>query len=150
MKKIILVMGALLAFFTASAQVKVDSGSPSIEMTLKRCLAQGDQVIMDFVVICRMNINDIYFHDPEIYDDEGNFYHGGPPTGGHYNIFVIDGVENSYISRLHLDRDIPRKLRLIVKHVDEYASSFLLIKMKYEINSTYYTATIKNLPINRE
>ena len=150
MKRILFLLIALVAVSSVcSAQVNVDSGNTAVEMTLKRCLAQGDQVIMDFVVICRVNANYIYYYEPDVYDDEGNLYHH-IPGGQTYHNYIIDGNNKGSSGELVLEKDIPRKMRLITKHVDEYASTFLLIKIPYAVNNGRYTATIKNLPINRE
>ena len=142
----------LLLFCTFSvlgfAQTSFSSGNPSVEVNLKRTVAQGDNVIMDFIVTCHIETQRIYFDDPQIYDDEGNFYNGDRAnTGIRYNHFTIDGRESS---ELRLERDIPRKMRLTVQHVDEYASSFLLVKIPYSLNGAIYTVVIKNLPITRQ
>jgi len=130
------------------AQTSFSSGNPSVEMNLKRTVAQGENVIMDFIVTCHIEAQNIYLFDPQIYDDEGNLYTGDHPRSGlRYSHFTIDGRDAGV---LQLERDIPRKVRLTVQHVDEYASSFLLVKIPYELNGARYTVVIKNLPISRQ
>ena len=133
------------------AQVNFSSGNPSVEMNLKRTVAQGDKVTMDFIITCHVEAQYIDFKDPEIYDDEGNLYTGWIPNSSvHYSSFTIDGRTEFGSSRLQLQRDIPRKMRLNVQNVDEYASSFLLVKIPYNLNGAKYTVVIKNLPISRQ
>jgi hypothetical protein len=132
------------------AQTSFSSGNPSVEMNLKRTVAQGGNVIMDFIVTCHIEAEGISFRDPEIYDDEGNLYTGRNAQNSVYNSFTIDGKTTYLDAYLKLERDIPRKMRLTIQYVDEYASSFLLVKIPYYLNGTQYTVVIKNLPISRQ
>lgn len=148
MKRILTLLLLSTISIIGYAQYSFSSGNPSVEMNLKRTVSQGNDVIMDFVITCHIEAQNIVYFDPQVYDDEGNLYTGyHPSTGNRYNYFTIDGRQTG---DLRLERDIPRKMRLTVKYVDEYASSFLLVKIPYDLNGTRYTVVIKNLPISRQ
>lgn len=57
-----------------------------------------------------------------------------------------------YERGLDVAQDVPRKFRLVVKGVDEYASSFALVKIPYfgDNNSSTYTIIVKDFPITRQ
>lgn len=154
MKRILLT--ALLGLFAvtaASAQTTVDSGHSSIEVAVKRAFASGSDVCIDLIITSRGNWDKIVLHgDSEFYDDEGSRYTSGIHYRDYGVYFERDNERMGGACQLNIVKDIPRKLRIIVKNVDEYASSFLLIKLPYLGNNTTLnscTMTIKNLPITR-
>ena len=132
---------------SAFAQVKITSGVAGIEFAVKRAFADGDNVCIDLLITNRSNYESIFFnlYYSKLYDDEGNEYtenalsREGPQTIG---------------GKIDIPRDIPRKVRIVIKNVDEYATSFLLVKLAYEVynptSSGTKTLSIKNLPIIRD
>lgn len=148
MRRKIIVLSILLSVAaTAFAQVKVSHSSSGIEFNVKRAFARGDEVCIDLLITNRSNYESIAFNlwGSKCYDDEGNEYtknalsKEGPATVG---------------GKIDIPRDVPRKIRVIIKNVDEYASAFPLIKLEYEIyNPTSngpQTLSIKDLIISKD
>lgn len=140
------------------AQLKVSSGNSSVEVVPKRAIEEGNDVFVDIVVTCHNKWNKIELAGqddgvwaPIVFDDEGNAYKGTGMTGRLQ--FEVDDSRQYYGRVVDIAPDVPRKIRLIVKGVDEYASSFSSIKIPYfgnGSNATTYNIIIKNLPITRE
>ena len=155
MKRFFVALTALLGIVSLCfAQSKISSGNPDVDITVKRALEVGNDVIIDIVITCHNNWNSIQLlgHDdgvwaPIVFDDEGNVYKGTGMTGK--LLYEVDGSRNYYNRGLDVTRDVPRKFRLVVKNVDEYATSFASIKIPYLGNGTF-TMVIKDLPITRE
>ena len=81
-----------------------------------------------------------------IFDDEGGFY-------GEC-VFDVDGKQSTYQGWLNVAKDVPRKIRFVIKNVDEYATSFPLMELPYAGQGKVGGAedcklVIKNLPISR-
>lgn len=128
------------------AQTQVNSGASEIDITVKRAFARGGDVCVDLIVTNNSNWESISFNlwDSKAYDDEGNEYTK--------NSLSKDGP-STYGGKIDIPREVPRKVRLVIADVDEYASSFTLKKNEYEgwnPSSNPRTLTIKNLPITRE
>ena len=140
-----------------SAQTSVISGNPSVDVQVRRCIASGNDVLIDFIITCHNQWTKIVFstnsseeYGSRIFDDEGNLY-----KGGGYELNVFFEIDNKTYPNgwLELAQDIPRKMRVIVKDVDEYASKFELVKISYLGNGTssyHHHLIIKGLPITRE
>ena len=147
-----LLFGIVALFFVvmeATAQTSLSSGAAEISAELKRTIAQGHEVTLDFIITCHASNWALIFFSPrfsQVYDDEGNYYEGEKIR------FVADNDSDL----LHVERDIPRKMKIVIKDVDEYATSFRLCKIKYssqDINGRTIkedvTMTIKELPFQR-
>ncbi|MBR6931831.1 MAG: hypothetical protein IKH49_00840 [Bacteroidales bacterium] len=135
-------------------ETEVDPGSTAIDVVVKRCFSQGNDVMMDLVVTGKGGWKVVAFLNNHcvFYDDEGNRYMGGLVNMGYQLLFEVDKNRHNQC-HLDIERDIPRKVRLILKDVDEYAASFPLIKLRYYGDNTSYndcTMVIKNLPIDRD
>lgn len=135
------------------AVAEVDPGSTAIDVVVKRCFARGNDVMMDLVVTGKSRWKVVAFLDNHcvFYDDEGNRYMGGLVNMGYQLLFEVDKNRHNQC-HLDIEKDIPRKVRLILKDVDEYAASFPLIKLRYYGDNTSAndcTIVIKNLPIDR-
>lgn len=139
-------------------KLTLKTGHPDVEVQIKRCIAQGEDVIIDLMVTSHTKWEKIYFipDAPQCFDDEGNYYKTERTSGGGLAgsiQYEIDGENKYWRSYLITEEDIPRKIRIIIKNVDEYASTFLSMKFPYLGNGDdelKYTLSIKNLPITRE
>ena len=148
MKHLIVTIILLITGFVYSgAQVRVDSGATEVEMKVKRAFSRGNDVCIDLIVTGLSSWENIAFwwldSERKIYDDEGNFYERKQIY------FEADGERKDIIP---IERGIARKVRIVVKDVDEYASSFALIKLRYYGNNTSDNPrmlTIRDLPITR-
>lgn len=150
---------SLVAFLPLNAQsgdpvAEVDPGSTAIDVVVKRCLAQGNDVMMDLIVTGKGRWKVVAFLNNHcvFYDDEGNRYMGGLVNMGYQLLFEVDKNRHNQC-HLDIEKDIPRKVRLILKDVDEYAASFPLIKLRYFGDNDSYndcTIVIKNLKIVRD
>ena len=130
----------------AFSQVKVGVESSGLEVKVKRAVAQGDNVFIDLMITNCANYDSIAFNlwDSKVYDDEGNEYTR--------DALSKEGP-SSYGGKIDIPRDVPRKVRIVVHNVDEYASGFTLAKIIYEVynpgSAGPRTLTIKNLPITK-
>ena len=79
MKRFICTIGVLLTTICyAFAQQSVSSGSPHIDVQVKRCFANGEDVCIDLMITGHGKWKSIVFYgDCDFYDDEGNRYNGG-------------------------------------------------------------------------
>lgn len=149
---------SLLVLFPLHAQTdkmatEVDAGSTAIDVVVKRCFSQGNDVMMGLVVTGKGGWRVVAFLNNHcvFYDDEGNRYTGGLVNMGYQLLFEVDKNRHNQC-HLDIERDIPRKVRLILKDVDEYAASFPLIRLRYYGDNSSYNdcaIVIKNLPIDR-
>ena len=141
----------------AGAQVKVSSGSTSIDVAVKRAIAEGDDVIIDLMITSHGSWEKIIistgnmFPSSRLYDDEGNLYQSGNRD---VMMFEADGKRDYWFPELVIERDVPRKMRVIVKNVDEYATEFTKAYFHYYANKVDFRENehiinISNLPITR-
>ena len=135
-------------------ETEVDPGSTAVDVVAKRCFAQGNDVMIDLIVTGKGRWKVVAFLNNHcvFYDDEGNRYVGGLVNMGYQLLFEVDKNRHNQC-HLDIERDIPRKVRLILKDVDEYAASFPLIRLRYfgdNDSSNDCTIVIKNLPIDRD
>lgn len=142
---IVTIILLITGFVYSGAQVRVDSGATEVEMKVKRAFSRGNDVCIDLIVTGLSSWESIAFWviERKIYDDEGNFYERNQIY------FEADGEMKNVIP---IERGIARKVRIVVKDVDEYASSFTLIKLHYDGNNTSANPrmlTIRDLPITR-
>jgi len=155
-----LALAVIAASFCLFSQTKISSGSTNIDVQIKRAVVNGDDVFVDLIITSRgswsfleiMTRNDMGSVGCRFYDDEGNLYQSGSSS---VMQFEIDGARSYWFPKIQIERDIPRKMRIIVKNVDEYASSFSSIRIPYWGNGGSKTEdlnviTIKNLPIIRD
>jgi len=157
MKRFIILLSCLfLSVPQVFSQVQVSSGNPELDVQVKRAVAEGNDVFIDLMITCYADWDVIrLIHRDRLcfFDDEGVLYHGDEYNGGIIRIFFfIDGEKNSGHALLKVARDVPRKLRILVKDVNEYAASFTYIKIPYVANDHGDEAyiVIRNLPISRD
>ena len=150
MKKIILLAITALITFTATAQVKIYSGDPNIDIKYKRTIVSGNTVIIDFLMtnLLRTEIEACLYNfvNLSFTDDEGNMY-------GNQNFKI--NVGNSGKETGVFSPGIPLKVRLTLTNIDEYATAITSIIYPYyyypspSINSVDRTMKIYNIPIPR-
>ena len=149
MKKIILLVIASLITFAASAQVKINSGDPYIDLKYKRTIVSGSTVIIDFLMtnLSRGEIEACLYNFVNLsFTDDGNVY-------GNQN-FKID-IGNSGKETGVFSPEIPLKVRLTLTNIDEYATAITSIIYPYyyyplpSTNSVNRTMKIYNIPIPR-
>lgn len=158
MRRFIVILSFIfIPFISLFAQVVVSSGSPNLDVQLKRCVAMGNDVYIDLVLTGngRWEKVAIIGEDCRAYDDEGNMYKGGFMGGGDYRYgisFEYDKVTNRSGCGLDIPQDIPRKVRVKILDVNEYAAQFIKIILSCEGNwssANPFQIVIKNLPISR-
>lgn len=152
MKKILLAISLFLVLSAPCwAQMSVSCSLSSVSVQVKRCFAQGDDVLVDLIVTGTGRVQKMYFsHYSEAYDDEGNKYYVSVINAPFYIQFECDNRTGLSGFWLDVPKDVPRKVRMRMLGADEYASSFPLIKIPCDgDDSTHGVITIKNLPINK-
>ena len=146
------IAGVLISAGALFAQVSVDSGSFDVDVQVKRAIARGSDVCVDIVCTVRNSWNALVFQKNNrkdsirIFDDEGGFYSEC--------VFEVDGRQSTYQGWLNVAKDTPRKIRFIIKDVDEYAAGFALMELPYYGQGKVGGAmdcklVIKDLPISR-
>lgn len=160
MKRIVFALLACLISITSFAQVSISTDSPNVDVTVKRAFARGENVYLDLLITCHNRWEYVGVSGCTAYDDEGNYYDMWKPsrTPGQFRMDVLDEngeriPHTSGSSIIYVARDIPRKVRILIKEVDEYATSFTLAKIEWRGNNDrnlIFNSTIKNLPITRD
>ena len=158
MKRIVVLLFVLLSVPALSfGQTSVSSGSPNLDVTVKRAIAEGDDVIIDLLLTSRSSWKKVIFSTSlsypscRLYDDEGNLYQSGESSR---MMFESDGKRTYWFPELVVENGIARKMRVIVKNVDEYATEFTKAYFHYYVNGVDFVEneliiTVKNLPITR-
>ena len=155
-----LITSILLLFFIplfAPAQTKVSTGSPSIDVSVRRAMADGNDVFIDLVITSRGSwrklifSTDLFHPSCRLYDDEGNLYQSGDSSR---ILFEIDGKRSYWYPELVIENGVPRKIRIIVKNVDEYATQFLKAYFHYyadkaDFRENEHVMSVTDLPISR-
>ena len=158
---------------TAFAQVKVNfTGYPDVGIQYKRCFANGNTAYVDFILVnntgktlnasfsCEVILNKTKIRS-SAFDDEGNVYYTyhylhGTPERRLYSIslageHVIIGETARHIM---IPTNVTLKGRIEIKDLDEYATSFNLIRLALGgVSSEYYGSALlefRNVPITRE
>ena len=147
MKKLLLFAAISLYALTSFAQVSVSSGSPDVNFQIKRAFANGNDVYIDLLVTSYGNWSSISFWwaYQKVFDDEGNFYERN-------QIQYIDTADSLRGGVYMIEKGLPRKIRIKIVNVDEYAAMFKKIELHYDMDSNKYSyvLTIKDLPITRQ
>ena len=151
MKRTVLIAFAMLITFIASAQVKINSGDPYIDLQYKRTVVSGNTVMVDFLMtnLSKSEIEAcLYsFINLSFTDDEGNMY-----DSQHFKIDIGSSGENTGI----FTPEIPLKVRFILTDIDEFATSITSIIYPYYYYrlpgniATNCTMKIYNIPIPRD
>jgi hypothetical protein len=143
MKKILSLFIVLCSTIIASAQVKCTSSNPDYTIAYKRTIVADNTVFVDFTVTYYGN-EQVYFriYDPKIYDDEGNIYS--------FSSYNVVNVGNTGKNGADIEPDIPIKVRIPIKNVDEFATLFNKMILPYGNGYDKNTFTITNVPIPRD
>lgn len=143
MKKVIILFLALCCTVIASAQVKCTSSNPDYKIAYKRTIVADNTVFVDFTVTYYGN-GQVYFriYAPQIYDDEGNIYS--------FDSYNVVNVGNTGRNGADISPDIPIKVRIPIKNVDEFATQFYKMIIQYGNGYDENTFTITNVPIPRD
>ncbi len=148
----------LFSLAPSFAQVSVSTESMELDVVAKRAVAKGNSVFIDLVITCNADWDQVGVDRCEVYDDEGNYYSLWDAYGnGGFRIDILENGERipnpSGACPIKIAKGIPRKVRILVKAVDEYATEFKLIKIQWRGNMVFrhdINTTIKDLPITRE
>lgn len=143
MKKTLLLFIVLCSTIIASAQVKCTSSNPDYKIAYKRTIVADNTVFVDFTVTYYGD-EQVYFriYGPQIYDDEGNIYS--------FDSYNVVNVGNTGKNGADIEPDIPIKVRIPIKNVDEFATLFNKMILPYGNGYDKNTFTITNVPIPRD
>lgn len=139
----------------AFGQVQCSTDYPDLELRYKRTTVSGNNVYVDFILTYHgkdeigIRISD--GNNTIFYDDEGNIYKGQGLSGmgERRNNNIIADVGNANSDYGVLPSGIPVKLRMLIKNVDEFATSFPKIIITFTSYGVY-EMHISNVPIPRE
>ena len=148
MKHLICWVFATLFASSAFAQPTISSGSPSLDITVKRAFAQGEDVCVDLIITCRTDWEWINIYHCRVFDDEGNCYDSNDKR---IDVLVDEKTFDlcNYRAIVYLAKDIPRKARIIIKKVDDFATTLSQINISWKYNNNCM-AVVKNIPITKE
>lgn len=154
-KAILFLVINLLGVISLAAQTATID-NPDLKVKVKNCIATGDDVYLDFVII---NNSDNDIKDLDIccdlqsaaYDDEGNVYKGlshGGNRKGNMNILNDNG---SYMCRrrISIPGGVTIKCRLVMVGVPASATEFTRIDLN-GYNCLFKKIKMKNIPIERD
>ena len=166
MKRILFVITLLFGgLFSISAQT-MSFTNPEIQVRFKRCICSGSSAYVDLLMtnysgkdmtgdsFAAENMAGYESYVTAVYDDEGNVYkpHYGIASvtiGG--ESFIPSGASHSFL----LPADVPVKIRVHLKGVDQFAAELVLLKMNFRNldPATPYGASlleVRNIPIIRQ
>lgn len=157
MKRLALILLFTLFAMSGYAQT-IRLNAPDVEIKFKRCIASGGSAYVDLVMTnwsekeirgeCvwkePMNSYDNYY--TAVYDDEGNIYR--------YDYLSFSFAGESSMS-FYAPCEIPIKVRIYIRNLDEYASEIKLLKIAFRgmPSSEPYGAAlleIRDIPITRQ
>lgn len=155
MKKLILIILGFLTCITAFGQVKCVSSNVDFEMSYKRTIVSNNAVIVDFLITYYGNGSREFSIEEGnttiVYDDEGNIYRGYT-TAGNTPTNIFANIGNSGSNKVVLQSEVPVKVRLTIKDVDEYATLFPKMELScyFGDGKGWHPITISNVPIPRD
>lgn len=142
------------------AQVYVSSGHPQMDVVAKRAFVMGEQACIDLLITVHNSWSSVVFtngsgpkYASSIFDDEGNLYEGQYEHASRGIGFNYDGQTYGYQGWLKVVKDVPRKIRIMVKGIDEYATEFTSISLPYmgdASSNNEAKIVIKHLPLRRD
>ena len=157
MKRLALILLFTLFAMSGYAQT-IKFNAPDVEFKFKRCIASGGSAYVDLVMtnwsekefrgsITHREVMESYDnYDTAVYDDEGNMYRLDSLS------FSFAGESSNYF---YAPCEIPIKVRIYIRNLDEYASEIKLLKMAFRgmpSAETYGLALleIRDIPITRQ
>lgn len=133
--------------------VKIVTGHPDFKMVVKRCVASGENVLIDFVVtnIGESDVKEFIVRgssdETKLYDNMGNVYNRGIQVS-------IGGLDfTNYSREVKLVAGVPTKFSMMVKNVPKKVTSFALIEpdiCSADWNINKESVKVRNVPIYRE
>lgn len=170
MRRILLVVMTMFAFGVqfVSAQdepMSIVTNHPDFTVKVKRCVASGKTLILDFVAINTGidNVNKFALAPilTEVYDDEGNTYRGniGAKVANQTNYTYQRNAFTDLTMETKLLPNVPVKFSLIIPNFSQEATSVALIeigvvcpKWNYLVNFRSFSQrlAIKNIPVMRK
>lgn len=142
MKKIITYLLFSILSICAFGQTRCNSGDLDIDLTFKRCVANNNVIIIDFIVT-NMGKDDFLLSmiEGSAYDDEGNCYRKD----------ISFDIANTGSDRCTCPSETPLKLRCYVNNIDEFATNIVRLDMIYSLNyGERKVMVVKNIPFSRE
>lgn len=142
----------MMAFVSVQAQVKIQSPSREIEVKMRECVLDGEDVYIEFLLINNgtKDIKDVFYASAAFpstaHDDEGGTYKLEYGSLGSEPISSFSYSSKSVI----LPTGVPVKCKLVVSGVDSNASMFSLIKLNMYVGGSLRALSIRNLPINKD
>ena len=165
MKKLQMFLMAIFAFCMQNVNAQdeamsISCSSPDLGVKVKRCVAAGKNVLIDFVLTNRGDKDIERYHVSEVsaFDDEGTGYKG--EYGGQLSMKFPD--KDNYIKAGSIDFvyavfdmpvDVPRKLTLRIEDANRAATSIVKVKLNigpYAGAAETFIIDIKNIPITRD
>ena len=159
MKRLALILLFTLFAMSGYAQT-IKLNAPDVEIKFKRCIASGGSAYVDLVMTnwSGKEFSGLLTHQEQmasasydnyytaVYDDEGNMYR-------HNSLSFSFAGESSY--SFYAPCEIPIKVRLYIRNLDEYASEIKLLKMAFRgmPSAEPYGAAlleIRDIPITRQ
>lgn len=131
MKKIFLAaVVAMIAVFSANAQVKIESPHPDLDVEITRCAYSSGTVVVDMVVTNFGKDEMVRFRGSLIgaiaYDDDGNQYDKSNST-------ISVGLTSSKLlantADVTLPQDVPLKFRVEIQDVSSNATKLMMLKI---------------------
>lgn len=152
MKRFCLCMFLSLVSLGLYAQIKIESPTRDIEVRMRGCAADGDNVLVECLLtnIGQKDIPELFLAGTAFpcvaYDDEGTSYKVTEGAVGGERIAYLGGPVKSCA----LPMGVPVKCRLLVEQVNPVAASFALIEVQLYIGGELKKMKLRNIPINRE
>ncbi len=147
MKRLFLVAAAVIfATLSVSAQIKIQSPHPDLEVEITRCSGANGTVIIDMVITNFGREENINFNSRNIniYDDEGNAYN----TENARILFGLTGSGMETNKTYTFPQDLPLKFRLQIDDVSPRASKLTLLKVGMSSNGLLSLVTRRPLTIH--
>lgn len=162
MKKILLILTAMLAFaiqsLQAQAPLKIVTNHPDFKIKIKRCAASGKTVIIDLILTNEgaTDVEEIRgaggdWGNSEAYDSDGNIYQGG-------NVKVRVANRTDYSSNgsgsFKIPTDVPMRYSICLENVPISVESIARLSLvffcpKWGLDKNKMVK-ISNIPISRD
>lgn len=151
MKRFILFIFMLLSISEATAQVRIVSPLPDLNIRITQCKLNNTSLILDFVVVNQEKDRSFamvsYWNGTYAIDDEGNKYFSHNREEEIITIGLPNDPETDF--NCNYPTDVPIKIRMIVNNVDPMAASLAIVSISTNLGSNK-NIVFKNVPINKD
>lgn len=153
MKRLLLIAFVMfMAVLCAEAQVKIQSPSRDIDVKMRKCQSEGENVLIEFLLTNNgeKDIKNVFYASAAFpstaHDDEGGSYklEYGSLAGEAISSFT----HNCKATQLPVG--VPVRCALLVDNVDPNAAMFSLIRLNIYLDGSLKPLLIRNLPINKD